>query len=60
MIGYKSYVRFDGSRGKFRVDIGIRGKEYVGRYETKEEAMIAAKAAENAYSHGYRNGATHN
>lgn len=59
MVGNKSYVRFDGSRGKYRVDIGIKGKEFVGRYETKSEAMAAAKAAENAYCHGYRNGAIH-
>lgn len=57
IAGEKSYIRFDQDRGKFRVDIGIHGKEYVGRYKKEEEAMIAAKAAENAYRLGYKNGA---
>jgi len=57
ITGKKSYVRYDQSRGKFRVDIGINGKEYVGRYKSMDEAMIASQAAENAYRLGYKNGA---
>lgn len=45
----KAVIRYDWQRCKFRVDIGKRGNGFVGRYDSKKEAQIAADAAEHAY-----------
>lgn len=43
-------VHFDKSRNKWKVEIGVKGKnKYIGRFDLLEDAIIARKEAEGKY-----------
>lgn len=42
-------IWYDKERKKYRVAVGKGQKEHIGRYNTREEAEIALKAATKAY-----------
>jgi len=48
-------VRWDSERQKWRVDVGIKSHEYVGRYDAYEDAVVADAAAQKGYAHAEKN-----
>ena len=50
-------IWFDTERQKYRVAIGMGQKHHIGRYDTREEAEMARKAAVRAYRYGWNMGA---
>lgn len=42
-------IRWDKQRGKWRVDVGEKWHEFIGRYDSWEDALTADRAARKAY-----------
>ena len=48
-------VRWDNERAKWRVDVGVRSHEFVGRYKDRRDAELADAAARKAYALAKKN-----